>query len=288
MSLSSPDPVDLSLPAQTWAHDPARQVTLHGELVEIALRWLRRANSAGGHGCQVALSECWVKSQGERPDAIGWRTGTGWGDGTVLVGVKTSRADFLADARKPHRLAPSTGVGRWRYYLCPEGLIQPDELPERWGLLWVGPRKAVHAVAGPAATLTHHCKDRFHESRRYVAALADHAFEARNMEQEMGMLARLIGRCPDLEVANRALRDAQGINGQLVRKLEAAREQIGRLQQQVFALRVAAGEIETGTPIARRTSPSDAAAMTEVATLAAPRTCLDGGNAQQQNLRDDP
>ena len=28
-------------------------------------------------------------------------------------------------------------VGNYRYFLCPEDVIQPEELPEGWGLLWI-------------------------------------------------------------------------------------------------------------------------------------------------------
>ncbi len=54
-------------------------------------------------------------------------------DGTVLVECKVSRADFLADMAKPHRY--SGGVGNWRYYVAPEGVISPDELLAKWGLV---------------------------------------------------------------------------------------------------------------------------------------------------------
>ncbi|MCD0261509.1 hypothetical protein [Xanthomonas campestris] len=55
----------------------------------------------------------------------------------MLIEVKVSRADFLAGARKEHRIKPALGAGKWRYFMCPEGLINVDEVPERWGLLWV-------------------------------------------------------------------------------------------------------------------------------------------------------
>lgn len=28
------------------------------------------------------------------------------------------------------------GLGKQRYYLCPSGLLHPQDLPEKWGLLW--------------------------------------------------------------------------------------------------------------------------------------------------------
>ncbi|WP_152495198.1 adenylosuccinate synthase [Dickeya sp. NCPPB 3274] len=58
-----------------------------------------------------------------------------------------SRSDFLADRKKPHR-QEGCGVGTYRYFMCPEGLITIDDLPDRWGLLWVNSRGHVTVMAG--------------------------------------------------------------------------------------------------------------------------------------------
>lgn len=67
----------------------------------------------------------------EIPDIFGWDY---WS--TTLIEVKTSKKDFLKDADKPFRKNPELGIGMKRLYLCPQGLIKPNELPEKWGLLW--------------------------------------------------------------------------------------------------------------------------------------------------------
>lgn len=67
----------------------------------------------------------------EIPDIFGWDY---WS--TTLIEVKTSKKDFLKDADKPFRKNPEQGIGMKRLYLCPQGLIKPNELPEKWGLLW--------------------------------------------------------------------------------------------------------------------------------------------------------
>ena len=111
----------------------------HADLCKLALVWLKRPYSRGGHGCKVAIDECKTGWGGEIPDAIGYcYTGQPVRDGTVLVECKVSRADFLADMAKPHR--HSGGVGNWRYYMAPEGVISPDELPAKWGLVEVNAR----------------------------------------------------------------------------------------------------------------------------------------------------
>lgn len=98
----------------------------HAELVSRADKWLQN------QGCKITLTERMGNSvTGESPDAIGWKDFY-----SVLIEVKTSRSDFLADKKKRFRKDPSKGMGDFRFYLCPKGLIQPEEVPEGWGLLW--------------------------------------------------------------------------------------------------------------------------------------------------------
>lgn len=113
----------------------------HADLVKIAGRWLR--NTAG---CSVVLEElCAATGNGENPDAIGWYTGR-----TMLVECKVSRSDFLADRKKRFRANPERGLGLYRYFMAPKGLISVDELPARWGLLEVnGGRVSVAAGKRP-------------------------------------------------------------------------------------------------------------------------------------------
>lgn len=116
----------------------------HSELNAIAVKWLLRARSAKGPGCHVAFQEVSDTSGAERCDA--WGYSWGWRPASVLVEVKVSRSDFLADRKKPHRQAG--GVGVYRYFMCPEGLINLDDLPYGWGLLWVNKRGHVKPMAG--------------------------------------------------------------------------------------------------------------------------------------------
>lgn len=71
---------------------------------------------------------------------------------TAIIEVKVSHADFLADQKKWWRSKDAADNGRqagnFRWYLCPEGVIKPEELPDKWGLLyWDG--KHIHAVVAP-------------------------------------------------------------------------------------------------------------------------------------------
>lgn len=119
----------------------------HAELNDIARRWLLRPESGRGPGCKVAFTEVGAVGDGERADAWGYRWG--WDGGSVLVESKVSRSDFLRDRHKPHRQPmPGVGLGDYRYYICPEGLINISDLPDRWGLLWVNKRGHVKVLAG--------------------------------------------------------------------------------------------------------------------------------------------
>lgn len=108
----------------------ANQPFTHAALCDVAVKWLKRAHSAGGPGCLVAVSEVAGGWTGEIPDAIGFNL-SHWETGATVIEVKVSRSDFLSDRKKPHRQAG--GMGRWRYYMAPVGLIAVSELPAGWG-----------------------------------------------------------------------------------------------------------------------------------------------------------
>jgi hypothetical protein len=103
----------------------------HADLVKRAGAWLR-----GTIGCKVVLLE--HTSLGEHPDAIGWRgVCRSW-----VVECKVSRSDFHADQKKySRRLGRDHRPGFQCYYLVPAGLLQPDDVPDWWGLLWAEARR---------------------------------------------------------------------------------------------------------------------------------------------------
>lgn len=103
----------------------------HSELVKIAKRWLRNTEK-----CSVVISEM-ASMAGEEPDAIGWKHGF-----STMVECKATRDDFRKDKKKISRVVTDPtinfGMGTFRYYMAPEGLIKEEELPRSWGLLEVG------------------------------------------------------------------------------------------------------------------------------------------------------
>ncbi|WP_447593575.1 adenylosuccinate synthase [Aquipseudomonas campi] len=196
----------------------------HADLCAVAVRWLKRANSAGGPGCHIAVSECRSGWTGEVPDAIGFRAAGSYEDGSVVVECKTSRADFLADRKKAHRT--TGGCGNFRYFMCPEGLISPDELPAGWGLLTVNSRGHVKAVVGLAVLYR----------ERYVGAEDFQVWRHEaNRDREQFLLTKLLHRVGDVEVLNRNIRLAYGEQQRLVKRVEELTVELRRERNKRYA-----------------------------------------------------
>lgn len=114
----------------------------HDDLVKIAEKWLLNSKR-----CGFALTEL-ATDAGETPDSIGFRGGV-----SILVEAKASRSDFLSDKTKLFRRNPWAGMGAFRFYLCPKGIINPEDLPEKWGLLWVDDKGKVRQRVGPKGNI---------------------------------------------------------------------------------------------------------------------------------------
>ena len=112
----------------------------HDDLVTIGSRWLYSSQL-----CYFVFTEFKVGANFEIPDVIGFR-----GNYTILLEAKTSRADFLSDRKKYFRKIPWQGMGDYRFFICEQNMIQPEELPEKWGMIWVNnkgnPRKKIGPV----------------------------------------------------------------------------------------------------------------------------------------------
>lgn len=110
----------------------------------------------------VALFEYQTLISNEHPDVLLYK------DYSILFEIKLSRQDFLSDLKKEcriekeikyftrfnrNRLNKINGInweklgmenlviqaphlGLYRYYVCPKGLINADEVPNNWGLYW--------------------------------------------------------------------------------------------------------------------------------------------------------
>jgi len=110
----------------------------------------------------VIRAEYWLKSIGfktvirdpfkaatkEQPDVIGWRYGV-----SVLIECKSSFADFRKDQTKSFRQNPEKGMGQWRLYFAPKGLIEVTSLPEKWGLLETTQKKVFRTYGVPPGNI---------------------------------------------------------------------------------------------------------------------------------------
>ena len=106
----------------------------------------------------------------EIPDVFAISDGKGLDELSVLVECKTSYADFRKDEKKPFRVYPDKGVGKYRAYVAPFGVIDPALIPEKWLLFEVFDDGAIFCVKG---FLDYH--------RRSI----DPAFRERNFEAEL-------------------------------------------------------------------------------------------------------
>lgn len=106
----------------------------HKEVVEVGRKWLKSRSA-------VVITE--IGTCSEQPDVIGFEVSVK-GQlskkeyrhyGSCLVECKANRSDFLQDKKKYFRAMPELGLGQYRYFLAPKGLIKIEELPENWGLL---------------------------------------------------------------------------------------------------------------------------------------------------------
>jgi hypothetical protein len=140
----------------------------HRKLVEIAYDWLIKR-------CGFAFKELRSLSN-ERPDVLGFRSGE-----SILVECKISRSDFLKDKSKTCRKIAGNGMGNYRLYCCPAGLIKKEELPEKWGLIYVN-------YLGKA-TLVHNCFN----NKGGNMYLSDNRFEA-NLQEERSIFYTALRR----------------------------------------------------------------------------------------------
>lgn len=102
----------------------------HAECVTTAAAYMQKR-------ADVVLPEFFCHNA-ELPDVIAFTTRY-----STVIECKISRGDFLSDAKKSFRINPNSGMGDYRYYCCPKGLIKPEELPNGWGLLWIYPNGQV-------------------------------------------------------------------------------------------------------------------------------------------------
>lgn len=213
----------------------------HKELCALAVGWLQRPVSRNGPGCTIAVAETSNAINGEIPDAIGWRPYRQARCGSIVVEVKVSRADFLADAQKPHRKRSSEGMGAYRYILAPERLITVSELPTQWGLIEVTARGHLKVRAGHVL-LGHHDEDTWRHDYNQLA--------------EISTLALCLNRVGDPQKLQDILREKSNAIARLAKRNQELTQRNAELSHEVFLLRH--GPEQTATPRQQKPSATDA------------------------------
>ena len=95
----------------------------HLDLCNMASKLLMR------NGYSVILQEV-VSMANEQPDVLAFKN-----TASVMFEIKVSRSDFLVDRKKYWRRKEERGMGNYRYYVTPKGLVDKKEIPQGWGLI---------------------------------------------------------------------------------------------------------------------------------------------------------
>lgn len=112
-----------------------KSVLTHRQVINLSATWLSNLPMRSPMRSMIILREptTYISTYGnELPDVIGITDGSS----SVNIEVKVSRSDFFADKKKRH----THPFGHHKIYACPTGLINPEEIPEKWGLLYVNGR----------------------------------------------------------------------------------------------------------------------------------------------------
>ena len=113
-----------------------KQKRIHHETCLVVAKLLKKGVKSAGippmYLRAVELSDI-TTGTCEAPDVIAYRQNVK--DNVCMVfEIKVSRADFKADSKKRCR-GYAEGMGVQRYFVVPDDLVSPDEVPEGWGLL---------------------------------------------------------------------------------------------------------------------------------------------------------
>ena len=118
----------------------------HNEIQYIGAKWLKRhKRNLVVHNCPyVAENLVTLNGTGETPDIIGWNYCN-----STMIEVKRTRQDFLKDKKKFFRENSTYSMGNYRLYLCPIDLININEIPEKWGLLYIDESGKIEIMVNP-------------------------------------------------------------------------------------------------------------------------------------------
>lgn len=151
-----------------------------------ALRWYNRCKGALFLTELRAGAGYGTDSQ-RRIDAWSIQTAPSKGNHRVAYEVKASRGDFTRDLRQPQKQRPARLLSNQFYYVAPQGLIKPEDLPLWAGLLEC---KQPEAASGQFY-LTRTVDAPFFETEppswRFVVSLIRHAAKHSGTDRMIGV-----------------------------------------------------------------------------------------------------
>ena len=125
---------------KTWIKTPNQEVKTsqiqksskhHNLCCLVAQKFFKRDFCKFGmYNTRYVAVELNVTFGGECPDVFGFG-----GSYSHLFEIKLSHSDFKKDQKKWAR-QDDNGIGEYRTYVCPVGIIKEEELPPMWGLLY--------------------------------------------------------------------------------------------------------------------------------------------------------
>lgn len=188
---------------------------VHQQLVTRGEMWLKR------QGFAVVATELVTGGTAEQADVIGFRSNC-----SAVIEAKASRADFLADGRKPHRIAG--GLGVYRFYLCPPSVIGVEDLPTGWGLLHSAPRGVIE-VLKPSGNLWPPFGSTVGDWGRF-----QHEADSRAERGVLYSIARRRSLSRSDEQYERRLQAATREAGRLARRNDELSEQVRKLELALY------------------------------------------------------
>lgn len=163
----------------------------HDEIADFAAAYIRK------HGFPVSFSNLTSTNLREQPDVLGIDI-----VGTSFLGeVKVSRSDFLADKKKEFR-TNGEGIGDFRAYITPKGLLKPQDIPYGW-MLW-----EVHGKTKPIMKIIKGKKMVKQDQGPWVSSVPTYpntsldeymffvkSYKAKSYRDELMWLVQIIRRC---------------------------------------------------------------------------------------------
>lgn len=214
----------------------------HDDLSLVGAKWLTR------HGYKYVFPNMKAQGFSENPDVLGMRGGF---YDPFVIEVKTSRSDFLADKKKPHR-KPGLGIGSHYAYLAPKGLLDVAEIPYGWWLLEVSGKNTARISVSKGFQVKNGKKEFLNTDRKEMEYFQNiftenSDFDTRRKQTIMSWLSVFFDRMFDAEMDFSQLGNGGFVNQRtsykdieiatLKNKLDFERKQKNMIQNQLDMLR---------------------------------------------------